>query len=99
MISKYKLGLVIGSAFGLWHFVWAILVASGFAQSLMDWIFKLHFIQPLYVVTPFKPLLALTLIVVTSVLGYLSGWIAAAIWNWLHTERISAAVRSERHAT
>ena len=99
MISKNKLGVVVGSAFGIWHFAWAILVASGVAQWLMDWVFKLHFIQPVYVVTPFKPVLAVTLIVVTSMLGYLSGWIAAAIWNWLHTEPVPAAVRSVRHAT
>jgi len=99
MISKNKLGLVIGSAFGLWHLVWAILVASGIAQWLMDWVFRLHFIQPVYVVTAFQPLVALGLIVITSVLGYLSGWIAAAIWNWLHTERTPAAVHSVRHAT
>lgn len=99
MISKNKLGVVVGSAFGLWHLVWAILVASGIAQWLIDWAFRLHFIQPVYIVTAFKPLLAVGLIVVTSVLGYVFGWIAAAIWNWLHSERAPAAVHSVRHAT
>ena len=98
MISKNKLGVVLGSAFGLWHLVWALLVAFGVAQWLIDWVFKLHFIQPVYVVTVFQPFLAVGLIVVTSVLGYLFGWIAAAIWNWLHTERAPAKMPVARHA-
>lgn len=98
MISKNKLGVVIGSAFGLWHLVWALLVGFGIAQWLIDWVFRLHFIQPAYVVTAFQPGLAVALIVVTSVLGYMSGWIAAGVWNWLHQERRQATPRVMRHA-
>lgn len=98
MISKNRLGVVLGSAFGLWHLMWALLVAFGIAQWLLDWAFKLHYIQPVYVVTAFQPLLAVGLIIVTSLLGYVSGWIAAAIWNWLHTERTPVKVPLARHA-
>lgn len=98
MISKNKLGVVIGSAFGLWHLVWALLVAFGIAQWLLDWVFRLHFIQPVYVVNAFQPALAVVLIVVTSVLGYVMGWIAGGIWNWLHQERRRTASRVMRHA-
>lgn len=98
MISKTKLGVVIGSAFGLWHLAWALLVAFGIAQWLIDWAFRLHFIQPVYVITAFRPALAIGLIVVTSVLGFAIGWIAAAVWNWLHAERKPVARHVVRHA-
>lgn len=99
MISRNKLGLVFGSAFGLWHLVWALLVAFGIAQGLLDFVFRLHFIQPVYVVTAFQPLLAVGLIVLTTVLGYTIGWIAGAIWNWLHDERMPVKLPIARHAS
>lgn len=63
---------------------WSSLVALGLAQPLMNWIFRLHFIQPPYTVTPFRLSLAVALIVITAVLGYIFGWLLAAIWNRLH---------------
>ena len=98
MISKNKLGVVVGSAFGLWHLAWAVLVATGTAQWLLDWAFRLHFIQPVYVITAFRAELAVALIVVTSILGFVSGWVAAGIWNWLHTESRPATRQVIRHA-
>jgi hypothetical protein len=84
MISKNKLGIVFGSSLGLWHLAWAVLVATGWAQWLMDWIFRLHFIQPPYVVTAFNLNYAIGLIVTTSALGYIMGWGGGALWNWFH---------------
>jgi len=84
MISKNKLGVVSGSLLGLSHLTWAILVATGLAQWLMDWIFRLHFIQPPYIVTAFNLSYAIGLIVVTSSLGYMIGWVGGALWNWVH---------------
>ena len=87
MLNKNRLGLVVGSFLGIWHLAWALLVAMGIAQWLMDCVFRLHFIQPPYTITQFKPVLAVVLIAVTSTLGYFIGWVLAAIWNWLHAER------------
>lgn len=84
MISKNKLGIVFGSLLGLWHLVWAVLVMSGLAQWLMDWVFRLHFIQPPYFVTAFNPGYAVGLIAITSSLGYIMGWAGGALWNWVH---------------
>ena len=89
MISKHKLGLVFGTFLGTWHFVWAWLVLSGMAQSLMNWIFRLHFIEPPYTILPFNFGVAVTLILVTSTTGYLSGWVLGAIWNWLRADTSS----------
>ncbi len=41
-------------------------------------------IQPIYVVKPFDPIAAVTLIVVTGVIGYIFGFVGALIWNRLH---------------
>lgn len=98
MISKNKLGVVVGSALGAWHLGWALLVAFGIAQWLIDWTFRLHFIEPVWVITGFRPGLAIALIVLTSVLGFVTGWVAAGIWNWLHSERRPATRRVMRHA-
>jgi hypothetical protein len=83
-LNKHKTGLVLGAFIGLWHLTWASLVAIGVAQSFIDWIFRLHFIQPPYTITPFRAGLAAGLVLVTSVSGYLFGWVLAALWNWLH---------------
>jgi K+-sensing histidine kinase KdpD len=65
--------------------MWSVLVAAGLAQLVIDWIFRLHFIQPPYTITAFNLGTAVTLIVVTSVIGFVMGWLFAAIWNWLHS--------------
>jgi hypothetical protein len=83
MVSKHKAGLAVGLILGLWHLTWSLLVAIGLAQVFIDWIFRLHFIQPPYTIAPFRFGLAVALIAVTTVTGYISGWLLAAIWNSL----------------
>jgi hypothetical protein len=39
-------GLVIGVLIGGWHLVWTALVAAGWAQSLISFIFWAHMIRP-----------------------------------------------------
>lgn len=84
MISKNKLGVVLGTLLGFFHLSWAVLVASGVAQWLMDWVFRLHFIQPPYSITSFNIGYAIGLIAVTSTLGYVFGWVGGALWNYVH---------------
>ena len=84
-VRKSTAGVVVGSLIGLWHLIWTVLVAVGLAQLVIDWIFRLHFIQPPYTITAFNLLTAVTLIVVTSVIGFVVGWLFAAIWNWLYS--------------
>jgi hypothetical protein len=86
MVSKNKTGLALGLILGLWHLMWSVLVAVGLAQVFVDWIFHLHFIQPPYRITAFRFGLAAVLIAVTTVTGYVSGWVLAAIWNLLQRE-------------
>jgi hypothetical protein len=55
MANPNKTGLVIGVLIGGWHLVWTALVAAGWAQSLISFIFWAHMIKPIYVVEAFNP--------------------------------------------
>jgi hypothetical protein len=78
--TAFTLALLLG---GL-HALWALLVAIGLAQALSDGLFRLHFIQPVFVIEPFQLGLALALVVLTSAVGGLVGWGLAFVWNRLH---------------
>lgn len=83
-ISGHKVGLVLGSTFGLWHLMWAILVALGLAQPILDFIFQLHFLNNPYTVSPFSLTNALLLVIVTFVVGYVIGWVFVWLWDYVH---------------
>lgn len=85
-INKHTVGLVGGAFFGLAHVAWSLLVWLGLAQSLINRVFELHFIQPPFTVGQFSLSVAVVLIVIASLVGYVFGWLLAAIWNWLHAQ-------------
>ena len=84
MTNPNKVGVVVGALIGGWHFVWALLVLIGWAQPILDFIFWAHMIKPVYFVKPFDPVAAVTLVVITAVIGYIFGFLGAVIWNRLH---------------
>lgn len=75
---------MIGALIGGWHVVWALLVLIGWAQSILDLVFWAHMIKPVYFVKPFDLTAAVALILITSVIGYVFGFLGAVIWNRLH---------------
>ena len=79
-----KVGLVFGLLVGGWHVLWVLLVAIGWAQPLINFVFWAHMIQPIYVIKAFDPKAAITLVLITFVTGYVLGLIGAGIWNKLH---------------
>ncbi len=84
---KLKLGstgMALGVFVALMHAVWMLAIYLGVAQMYMNWIFGLHLLTNPYRVLPFNFSAALTLIVVTFVVGYVMGWVFAFIWNRLH---------------
>jgi hypothetical protein len=83
-VSPLKTGVVLGTMIGGWHLLWAVLVAFGWAQHLINFIFWVHFIQPIYVVGPFNFGIALILILVTATIGFTLGYVFAVLWNWIH---------------
>ncbi len=70
-LNKNKVGLALGIFFGFVHLVWALTVAiipTGL-QSFLDWIFNIHFVQPVYTLIPIDWINALILVVVTFIVG------------------------------
>ena len=81
-LDPQKTGLGLGSLFGLLHLLWALMVGLGFAQECMDWIFSLHFLDNPYTVQTFDIMTALILVVVTSIVGFVVGFVFATLWNY-----------------
>ncbi len=82
-LHEHTAGLIVGAFLGLWHLAWALLVAGGFAQGLLDWIYMLHFLNNPYRVAAFDVTTAAILVVVTSVVGYVAGWVLARLCNMM----------------
>ena len=80
-IQPHSAGSVLGILMGAWHAMWAALVWAGAAQAVIDYIFRLHMITPPYTIAAFDPRLALALVLVTAIIGYVFGWAGAVIWN------------------
>jgi hypothetical protein len=83
-VSSNKVGLAFGGMLGIVHAVWALMILLGIAKPFMDWILGLHFLSFQYDVEPFIFSSALLLVLVTSLLGYLMGYVAGWLWNLAH---------------
>ena len=83
-IAPNRPGLVLAALFGGWHFLWSLLVAFGVAQPLIDFLFWIHFIKPVYIIEPFALGRAAILVLITAAIGYVTGFAFAALWNRLH---------------
>lgn len=85
-INPGKAGLSVGSVVALWHLIWVVFVAVGFARPIMDFVLKLHFIRLQYELAPFVFSTAVMLIALTFSVGLIFGLAFALIWNWLAFE-------------
>jgi len=80
-IRPHSSGLAFAGFIGLWHTLWAFLVWMGAAQWLINFIFRLHMLTPPYKVNTFSFGMAAALVLVTTLTGYVSGYVIGAIWN------------------
>jgi len=85
-LNKNKVGLILGFLFAMLHFIWSVfvLVFPSGLQKFLDWIFKLHFLNPIYILNQFSFGNAIILIIMTFIVGYIIGWIFAILWNKIH---------------
>ena len=86
-LNTDKIALIVGTFVGLIHFVWVMMIASGYGQVWLNFIFYLHFLNNPYTVVSFDLVRAVMLVVVTFTVGYISGWVFAYIWNRLHKDK------------
>lgn len=82
-VTPVRLGLAFGFLLGIMHALWAMLVALGLAQPLMDFIFWAHFITPPYHIEPFAPMQAAILVAFVFAAGFCFGAIGGVLWNKL----------------
>lgn len=83
-LNPAKTGLVVGKLLATVHLVWAILVAFGWAQGLVNFSQWAHMVSMSLVVGPFDLTAAITVIVVAGLVGYAIGFVFAKYWNWIH---------------
>ena len=84
MANPVRVGFVFGLFLALAHTGWAALVALGWAQRFIDFIFWVHFIVPSYQVEGFEPARAAILVAVTFIVGFVVGTLGGVLWNALH---------------
>ena len=83
-LNPAKTGIALGILIGGWHFLWSVLVALGWAQPILDFVFWAHMISQPFTVKPFDFSAAITLVILTTFIGYLFGLFFALIWNRAH---------------
>jgi len=85
-IVKYKVGLAVGAFVALCHLMWLVLVVTGVAQPLMDWILRIHSLNNPFMVQPIDWINSIILLVVTFIVGFVVGWILALLLGILHKD-------------
>ena len=55
------------------HFFWILLVAAGWAQSVIDFIFKIHMLSSPFQIQPFSFLFSVQLLLITFLIGMVFG--------------------------
>ena len=65
--------LVWGVGLSSLHFVWILLVAVGWAQSVIDFIFKIHMMSSPFQIQPFSFVYSIQLLLITFLIGMVCG--------------------------
>jgi len=65
------------------HLVWALCVAiiPTACQSFVNWILEIHFIQPLWFVTPFVFWKMIVVVIFTFIVGCIVWWLIGLMLN------------------
>lgn len=73
--SRNCIKTVVGFGFGLsiLHLAWVLIVATGWAQPIIDYIFKIHMLSSPFVVQPFSFSFSAQLLAITFGVGCFYG--------------------------
>ena len=80
-LSTTMMGLVTAAMMGGLHLSWSLLVALGWGQAFLNFFFWMYFIKPIDLTVPFESARALTLVSISSIIGFVLGSLAARLWN------------------
>ena len=83
-LDPYRTALVLAALVGGWHLLWSALVLLGWAQPVIDFVFWIHFLKPVYVVEQFEIGRSLILIAVTAAVAGTVGYCFALLWDRIH---------------
>jgi hypothetical protein len=83
-INPAKTAITLATFLGGVHFIWSIFVALGWAQALINFKLWAHMVSVPVVVKTFNLSAATTLILISTVMGYIVGYAFALIWNRMH---------------
>lgn len=69
------------------HLFWCTLVYFGAAQTVIDYLFWIHFIKPVYQIETFDIFIAIYLLITVSCIGFLAGYIFGKVFNFFATDK------------
>ncbi len=98
-LSNTTTGLVIGAMMGGIHLLWSLLVAAGWGQAVLNFFFWMYFIKPIDLTVPFESARALTLVSISSIIGFVLGSLAARLWNRIRAQLLGIDVRPVHRVT
>lgn len=87
VVNSNRVGLALGSFIALFHFVWSLVVALGWAQAVLDFIYSIHFLNNPFLIQEFSLGKALVLVCFTFVMGYIGGYVLSLVWNKVVAKR------------
>lgn len=89
ILDKNRAGLSVGIFMAIVHAIWALMVAimPNALQSSLNWIFNVHFLEPIWILTQFNFLDSILLVIATFVIGYVFGWLFALAHNLHHKKK------------
>jgi hypothetical protein len=82
-----RAALIGGFSLASLHFCWVLIVSTGVAQPILDWVFKLHMLNSPFQVQPFDVTLSALLIIVTFAIGCFYGVLCDLIRNLLFKQQ------------
>ncbi|MBI4144900.1 hypothetical protein HY493_01690 [Candidatus Woesearchaeota archaeon] len=82
-LNAKQTALSLGLTFALFHALWSVAVAVGFAQQWLNWKMAYHFVIMSAGIAQFSLGTAVVGVVLAFVCGAIVGGVFAGIWNWV----------------